>query len=106
MFGARMCARKERKVFFYYRDSEGAFGIESATMRGSFWKRIRWGNVVAAAGVRGQDGRKKGRQSLFSRDSERVFGIESATRGGCARLWAELRRLWARGSGAPNPFFF
>ena len=23
----------------------------------------------------------------------------------CARLWAELRRLWARGSGAPNPFF-
>ena len=22
-----------------------------------------------------------------------------------ARLWAELRRLWARGSGAPNPFF-
>ena len=24
---------------------------------------------------------------------------------GSARLWAELRRLWARGSGAPNPFF-
>ena len=23
----------------------------------------------------------------------------------CARLWAQLRRLWARGSGAPNPFF-
>ena len=23
----------------------------------------------------------------------------------CARLWAELRRLWARGSGAPNTFF-
>ena len=23
---------------------------------------------------------------------------------GSARLWAELRRLWARGSGAPNPF--
>ena len=23
----------------------------------------------------------------------------------CARLWAELRRLWARGCGAPNPFF-
>ena len=22
-----------------------------------------------------------------------------------SRLWAELRRLWARGSGAPNPFF-
>ena len=22
----------------------------------------------------------------------------------CARLWAELRRLWARGSGARNPF--
>ena len=25
---------------------------------------------------------------------------------GSARLWAELRRLWARGSGAPNPLFF
>ena len=24
---------------------------------------------------------------------------------GSARLWAELRKLWARGSGAPNPFF-
>ena len=24
---------------------------------------------------------------------------------GSARLWAELRRLWARGCGAPNPFF-
>ena len=23
----------------------------------------------------------------------------------CARLWAELRRLWARGCGAPNPLF-
>ena len=64
VFGARMGARQGRK-FFFYRDSEGAFGIESATMRGSFWTRIRWGNVVAAAGVRGQDGRKKGKQSLF-----------------------------------------
>ena len=64
MFGARMGARKESKVFFY-RDSEGAFGIESATMRGSFWTRIRWGKAVAAPGVRGQDGRKKGKQSLF-----------------------------------------
>ena len=45
------------------------------------------------------------KEKFFSRDSEGVFGIESA-RGGCARLWAELRRLWARGSGAPNPFFF
>ena len=24
---------------------------------------------------------------------------------GSARLWAELCRLWARGSGTPNPFF-
>ena len=46
-------------------DARAAFGTESATMRGSFWTRIRWGNVVAAAGVRGQDGRKKGKQSLF-----------------------------------------
>ena len=57
-------ARKGIKVFCY-RDSEGAFGIESATMRGSFWTRIRWGKAVAAAGVRGQDVRKKGKKSLF-----------------------------------------
>ena len=44
MFGARMGARKESKVFFY-KDPEGAFGIESATRRGSFWTRIRWGKV-------------------------------------------------------------
>ena len=35
VFGARMGARKERKGFFY-RDSEGAFGIESATRGSSF----------------------------------------------------------------------
>ena len=57
--------RKKGKQSLFYRDSEGAFGIESATMRGSFWTRIRWGKAVAAPGVRGQDGRKKGKQSLF-----------------------------------------
>ena len=45
------------------------------------------------------------KEFFFPRDSEGAFGTESATRGGCARLWAELRRLWARGSGAPKPFF-
>ena len=34
-------------------------------MRGSFWTRIRWGKAVAAAGVRGQDVRKKGKKSFF-----------------------------------------
>ena len=38
----------ERKRPFFSRDSEGAFGSESATGRGSFWTRIRWGKAVAA----------------------------------------------------------
>ena len=49
MFGARK----------FSRDSESAFGRESAIRRGSFWTRIRWGKAVAAPGVRGQDAREK-----------------------------------------------
>ena len=58
-------AQERKEKSFFYRDSEGALGIESATRRGAFWTRIRWGKAVAAPGVRGQDGRKKGKQSLF-----------------------------------------
>ena len=79
VFGARMGARKERKVFcfiqrgqvfgarmsetmsetngkkllFFSRDSEAAFGSERATRGGSFWTRIRLGKGVAGSGVRG-----------------------------------------------------
>ena len=35
------------------RCSGAAFGTESATRRGSFGTRIRWGKAVAAPGVRG-----------------------------------------------------
>ena len=50
VFGARICARNERKVVFS-RDSEGAFGSESAIRGGLFWTRIRWGKAVAGSGV-------------------------------------------------------
>ena len=102
MFGARIGARNERKVPFFNRDSEGAFGRESATSGGSLWTRTRWGKAVAAPGVRGQDAREKWKktvgarcsgpglaqemkeESFFYRDSEGAFGRESATRGGSA----------------------
>ena len=64
VFGARICTRNERQVLFS-RDSEGAFGTESATRGGSFSTRIRLGKAVAGSGVRSQDLRKKGKQSLF-----------------------------------------
>ena len=56
MFGARICTRNERNVFS--RDSEGAFGTESATRGGSFSTRIRLGKAVAGSGVREKNGRK------------------------------------------------
>ena len=37
VFGARIGAGNERKVLFFNRGSEGAFGRESATRGGSFW---------------------------------------------------------------------
>ena len=36
----------------FCRDSEAAFGSESATRGGSFWTRIRLGKAVAGSGVR------------------------------------------------------
>ena len=56
---------QEREEKSFVIGIQRAFGIESATMRGSFWTRIRWGKAVAAAGVRGQDVRKKGKKSFF-----------------------------------------
>ena len=51
--------------FFVSRDSEAAFGTQSATMGGSFWTRIRLGKAVAGPGVRGQDDRDKWKQTSF-----------------------------------------
>ena len=62
VFGARMGARKKRKVFFNG-DSEGAFGSESVIRGGSFWTRIRWGKAVAGSGVR--KGARKERKVFF-----------------------------------------
>ena len=87
----------EENVFFS-RDSEAAFGSESATRGGSFWARIRWGKAVAAPGVRGQDAREKLKKTFFSRDSEAAFGSESATRGGS--FWTRIR--WGKAVAAPG----
>ena len=76
--------------FFFSRDSEAAFGTQSATMGGSFWTRIRLGKAVAGPGVRGQDDRDKWKQTcFFSRDSEAAFGTQSATMGGS--FWTRIR---------------
>ena len=61
---------------FFSRDSESAFGIESAIRRGSFWTRIRWGKAVAAP--------------------ESAFGIESAIRRGS--FWTRSR--WGKAVAA------
>ena len=82
MFGAKMTETNGNKLFFS-RDSEAAFGTQSATMGGWFWTRIRLGKAVAGPGVRGQDDRDKWKQTcFFSRDSEAAFGTQSATMGG------------------------
>ena len=100
-------ARNERKASSFARDSEGAFGSESATRggesairRGSFWTRIRWGKAVAAPGVRGQGCASKNERKLpfFSRDSESAFGSESAIRGGS--FWTRIR--WGKAVAAPG----
>ena len=51
--------RDKWKQTFFSRDSEAAFGTQSATMGGWFWARIRLGKAVAGPGVRGQDDRDK-----------------------------------------------
>ena len=78
--------------FFFSRDSEAALGIQSATMGGSFWTRIRLGKAVAGPGVRGQDDRDKWKETCFfsrSRDSEAASGTQSATMGGS--FWTRIR---------------
>ena len=92
MFG-RAQERKEKN--FLNRNSEGAFGLESANRGGSFWTRIRWGKAVAGSGVRSQDGRKKGKKSVF------LIGIQrrclgAKMRSGEARFGPELdgEKLW------------
>ena len=74
---------------FFYRDSEAAFGTQSATMGGSFWTRIRLGKAVAEPGVRDQEDQDKWNQTFFSRDSEAAFGTQSATMGGS--FWIRIR---------------
>ena len=64
MFGAKMTETNRNKLFFS-RDSEAAFGTQSATMGGWFWIRIRLGKAVAGPGVRGQDDRNKWKQTSF-----------------------------------------
>ena len=74
--------------FFFSRDSEAAFGTQSATMGGSFWTRIRLGKTVAGPGVRDQD--KNGNKLLFfPRDSEAALGTQNATMGGS--FWTRIR---------------
>ena len=51
VFGARMREKNGRKLSLFSKDPETAFGTESATRRGSFWTRIRWGEAVVVPGV-------------------------------------------------------
>ena len=74
---------KWKKTIFVFKDPEAAFGTESATRRGSFWTRIRWGKAVAVPGVRGRDARETWKKTIFVfKDPEAAFGTESGTRGG------------------------
>ena len=57
--GAKMTETNRKTNLFFSRDSEAAFGTQSATMVGWFWIRIRLGKAVAGPGVRGQDDRDK-----------------------------------------------
>ena len=64
VFGTQRTETNGNKLFFS-RDSEAAFGTQSATMGGSFWIRIKLGKAVAGPGVRGQDDRDKWKQTSF-----------------------------------------
>ena len=52
MSGAKMTETNGNKLVFS-RDSEAAFGTQSATMGGGFWTRIRLGKAVAGPGAPG-----------------------------------------------------
>ena len=76
---------QEMREQFFSRDSEGAFGMESATRGGSFWSRIRLGKAVAGSGVRSQDERDQWKQTGCARKTEengwrRVFGAKIGAR--------------------------
>ena len=49
VFGAKMSETNGNRRPFFSRDSEAAFGSESATRQGSFWSRVRLGAVKAVA---------------------------------------------------------
>ena len=82
--------------FFVSRDSEAAFGTQSATMGGSFWIRIRLGKAVAGPGVRGQDDRDKWKQTSFFLGIQRQR-LAPKVRPWEARFGSELdwEKLWA-----------
>ena len=64
MFGAKMTETKGNKLFLS-RDSEAAFGTQSATMGGATMGGSFW--------IRGEDDRDKGKQTFFVRDSGSVW---------------------------------
>ena len=81
--------------FFVSRDSEAAFGTQSATIGGSFWIRIRLGKAVAGPGVRGQDDRDKWKQTSFFLGIQRQR-LAPKVRPWEARFGSELdwEKLW------------
>ena len=93
-----MREKNRRKRPFFSRDSESAFGSESAIRRGSFWTRIRWGKAVAARSGPGCAGKMEENFLFFSRDSESAFGSESAIRRGS--FWTRIR--WGKAVAAPG----
>ena len=73
MAGPGIRGQDDRNNFFP-RDSEAAFGTQSATMGGSFWTRIKLGKIVARPGVRGQDNRDKWKQTSFFLGTQAIGG--------------------------------
>ena len=91
------------------RDSEAAFGTQSATMGGSFWTRIRLGKGVAGSGVRGsRSAGAKGRPGgWLGRESDgeklwrrQVFGARMGARKERKVLFFNRDSEGVRGQGA------
>ena len=94
--GVRCSEAPERKEkCFFNRDSEGAFGSDSASREGSFWTRISWGKAVAGSGVRKQARRQKEKKSVFLIRIQRGR-LAATVRAGEARFRLELagEKLW------------
>ena len=85
-------AQERKEKCFFNRDSEGAFGLESANRGGSLWTRSRWGKAVAGSGVRRHQKRKK---SVFLIGIQRGH-LAAKVRSGEARFGPELdgEKLW------------